>query len=129
MSNYSGLWDGVFGEQHQLINGLGNTERTLNRVFSGRNYDRLKVKELLLTLIGAAPGDTASATFTRVAARRDLNSNIQGGVVPMETVTVINRATTSADVTKLIGALNDTARPATYARDLSGNGGGGKLGY
>lgn len=131
MTNYSGLWNREYGEDHALLGDRAktNAHTALNRVFSGRNYDRASVKELLITLIDGDVGDTASASHKRVKARRDLSQNVQGGVVPIETHNAINRVTTSDDVDALVDALSFTSAPTTRPVDKSGNGGGAKLGY
>jgi hypothetical protein len=82
----------------------------------------LVLRRLLQTLTGAAPG--ATATQTKKQVKWDQGS--PGGVIPIETVTLINRATTAADVTALNSLFFRLPFPATYPADLSGNGGGGK---
>ncbi len=98
-------------------------------------------KELLLTLLGVAPGQTALATYARVqppvgpSATSPSVTGVgdMGGNVPIETVTVINRATTAADVTYLTDIINGEMVPGpsslTLVADASGNGGGGKVGW
>lgn len=130
MPSYSGLWNGVYGVNHSLLtNAMGNRRTAFNRVFSGRNYGRQELKQLIITLVNGAVGDNATAGHKRVAARRELDANVQGGKVPIETVNSISRNTTADDVTNLLAALNAKSSPNAYARDLSGNGGGGKLNY
>lgn len=92
-------------------------------------------KALWAALLGVAPGATALKTYQRVngpAATEGTgpfgNTGVGdlGGLVPIETVTVINRATLSSDVTYLTSIVNNDmlARGLTYAVDLSGNGAG-----
>lgn len=86
-------------------------------------------KRLLIALTGAASGGTATETYVRVQAVQALNSiTTNGGVVPMETVTQINRATTAGDITNL-KAMFARSPVATFPADVSGNSGGGKAGY
>jgi hypothetical protein len=52
-----------------------------------------------------------------------------GGLQPIETLNLINRASTAADITNLKAMINRSIVPASYAADASGNGGGGHAGY
>lgn len=98
-------------------------------------------KALLTALIGATSGGTASSTYKRrqppsgpsqttpaVTGVGDL-----GGAIDIETVTVINRATTAADISYLKNMFDGTMTPGpnsiTFQNDASGNGGGGKAGW
>lgn len=85
-------------------------------------------RRLLQALIGAASGGTATETYTRVQAVQALNSiTTQGGLIPMEVVTQINRATTATDITNVTDAI--TRSPiTTFPADVSGNGSGNGLG-
>jgi len=130
MVSYSGLWDNEYGEPHSLLtNTTGNADTVLAKHFANRIYDRAKVRELLVTLIAGAVGDTASTSHLRVQAERDLEANVQGGKRTIETFTEINRATTTADANNLVAALEQKNRPNPYPVDKSGNGGGNKLGW
>ena len=82
----------------------------------------LVLRRLLTTLLGAAPG--ATATETKKQVKWDQGS--PGGLIPIETVTLVSRPTTAADVTGLNALLFRNPFPASYPADLSGNGGGGK---
>jgi hypothetical protein len=100
-----------------------------------------EIKELMYTLITGAVGDTALATYARVQPPVGPSSAIpavtgvgdMGGNVPIETVTVINRATTAADATYLADMVNGEMQPGPSSlilvADASGNGGGGKAGW
>lgn len=92
-------------------------------------------KELILTLLGVAAGSTALSTYKRVGTPVSTSGTTpvptttgeMGGQVSIETVTVINRATTAADLTYLISVFDGTMSPGsgsaiTYVNDLSGNG-------
>lgn len=58
-------------------------------------------RALLSTLLGASAGSTATATLKRIShSQTEL-----GGVRPVETETLVNRATTAADDTELTAAL------------------------
>ena len=81
------------------------------------------IKELFDTVLGAAAGSAASASYKR--AKAETSSDVGGGSRVVETVTVISRNSTAADVTALKEmVVNVSRRPSTYPRDLSGNGGG-----
>ena len=129
MTSYSGLYNGRHGEAHSLLSTkTGNTETALARVFGKRPADRAVFRELMVTLIGAAAGGAASVNQLRVKSNADVNGNVQGGLRVIETKSLINRVTTAADVTNINNALQLSSQPTTYVDDLSGNGGGGKLG-
>lgn len=93
-----------------------------------------EIKELLDTLIGATAGGTALKTYARVAPPVATNQTVPqttgvgdlGGNVTIETITVINRATTAADVTYLKSMFNNDMLMASLPlqSDLSGNGAG-----
>jgi hypothetical protein len=82
----------------------------------------LSLRRLLTALVGVAPGATATQTKKQVQGQ----PGSPGGAVPIETITLINRATTAADVTGLNALLFRVPWPSSYPADLSGNGGGGK---
>lgn len=109
------------------FNGMTQADGAIARLlFNGPNR---VVRRLLLTLIGAASGSTATENRTRVQANQATGSiTTQGGVVPIETVALVNRATTAGDITNLDAILQRTPVPS-YSADASGNGGGGKLGF
>jgi len=81
------------------------------------------ITQILLTLLGAAVGGTATKTKKQVQGV----VGGYGGPIPIETITLVNRATTAADLAALQGLVNRVVFPASYPADLSGNGGGGKL--
>ena len=56
----------------------------------------LALREIMETLNGVAPGSTALKTVTQIANADDL-----GGARAIETVTLVNRATTAGDVTDI----------------------------
>lgn len=109
------------------FNGLTQYDGALSRLlFQGPN--RI-VRRLLIAMIGVAPGATATENRTRVTATPALGSiTTNGGLLPIETVALINRATTATDTTNLNAMITRTPAP-TYIADAGGNGGGGKLGF
>jgi hypothetical protein len=76
-------------------------------------------------LMGAVPGPTAQEFRYRV----QWTPGSLVGLMPIESVAYVNRATTANDDTQITALLDRATRPAVYAADLSGNGGGGKLHY
>jgi len=83
------------------------------------------VTQLLYTLLGATTGSTATKTKKQVQWQQ----GAPGGLIPIETINLVNRATTTADLTAFQALLTRQTFPATYAPDLSGNGGGGHVLY
>lgn len=108
-------------------------ETTIAKLYN-RNEMR-EQKELILTLLGVVAGSTALSTYKRVGTPISTSGAVpvptttgeMGGAVNIETVTVINRATTAADLTYLTSVFDGTMSPGsgaaiTYVNDLSGNG-------
>ena len=109
------------------FNGMTQVDGAISRLLR-QNRQRV-IRELLLTLIGAAAGDTALETRTQIKAKQAMNDPAMfGGIVELETVDLVNRATTAADITNLNAMISRTPVP-TYVADVSGVGGGGKLGW
>lgn len=132
MASYSGLYDGVHGSPHALLAdtvAIGNNATQLARVLARRPYGRGKLRELMLTLNGAAAGSSAVDTHKRVDWTPELDGVAGGGLVTIETFTNVSRVTTADDKSDIDRALALTSRPTTYVTERSGNSGGGKLGY
>lgn len=106
MATWSGLYNGVYGANHALQFSRNANQRGLRQ--SVRTQGQAVLKELLLTLIAGAVGDTAAASQSRTVIKNASPANIMGndGVVPVETETFINRATAAADATELAAVLN-----------------------
>jgi hypothetical protein len=73
-------------------------------------------REILRTLDGAAPGTTATKTLTRVEANVEL-----GGKRTVEVETLVNRATTAADVTETKADLLSLSARTTKAAQVNLN--------
>lgn len=132
MPAYSGLWNNEYNEDHSLLSSSvkkGNAETMVARQLSKRTYGRAALRELMITLTGAAAGSAALATHKRVEGVRELDDNLQGGLRPIETFEAVNRNTAAADETRIEAFLEQSSQPSTYATDAGGNGGGGKLGF
>lgn len=127
MAAYSGLWNGVHGENHALLVDKSGCEKQVNRVLRRSRYGARAFRELLVTLVNGAVGATAADTVAQRQAVADVNNNVQGGQVTISTRTVVNRATVAGDATALATALTHDSQPDTYPVDASGNGGGGAL--
>lgn len=104
------------------FNGITQVDDSLSKLLFDRG--NRAVRRLFLALIGAASGGTATENYTRVQATQALNSiTTNGGLVPIETVSQINRATTAGDVTNLVAAISRSP-VTTFPADVSGNGSG-----
>lgn len=145
MSGYAGFWE---------TTGDFLPYATLSRTFQGwRSKLEWQIAQLMgkqqyreqralfTALIGAAAGGTATSTYKRVKsplATSQATPDVTGvaalgGAIDIETVTVISRATTAADISYLKNIMDGTMYPGpssiTFQNDLSGNGGGSKAGW
>lgn len=77
---------------------------------------------ILFALLGAAIGQTAAQTKKQV--KWDQGS--PGGLIPIETINIVNRATNANDLLAWQSLISRVVQPSSYPPDLSGNGGGGK---
>lgn len=106
------------------FNGITQTDAALARIFrKGGQSKGVKAIWYALTLSGV--GSTATASYKRIQARQAFNTDM-GGAQPIETVSVMNRSVTTADITAFTSLMNRLVSPASYPADLSNNGGGGK---
>lgn len=105
------------------------------RIFKRNTYRGINA--LMIQLIGAAAGGTATATHKQVGAPNTgpeaavpqvTGIGDFGGNRDIETVTDVNRATTASDVTWLSKYVNDKLLEAGISYPaVVGSGGGGKL--
>lgn len=119
MPAWSALNDGFYGTPYVLPSNISAPESWLARWarIPGLRVD----KALMVQLLGAAPGNTVTVQSTRVKQTADPADIMNfGGKRTIETVTEINRATTSADATRLIAILNRLS-PLNMPVDKSGN--------
>ena len=115
------------------FNGLTQDDNRIANLFQGKSNQAIRM--LLISMIGAAPGGLATKSFKRITAQTGLDTitgpgavpgaNL-GGLVPIETVSYINRTNTVTDDNNLTAMLNRTHGPASYPADVSGVGGGSK---
>lgn len=113
---------------HVAFNGMTQVDGHLSRMLRRRGNRVLR--ELMLTLVEGASGAAALDRFTRVKAYQENASMYQGGgLIKMEVVDSINRNSAAADIVDVAASISRTVFPATYARDLSGNGAGHTAGW
>ena len=83
-------------------------------------------------LTGVVPGSSKANTQARVSAPAGLTQNEQlGGLRVVEVVNIQTGNTAASDVTYINALINDSVynqAPTSYPADLSGVGGGGKVG-
>lgn len=128
MAAWSGLFDNVFSDgPHALQFNKEADQRKIARLL--RRGANRPLRAIMKALTGSAVGaDTALVTRTRI----DHDPDALGGLRPVTTSDVINRVTTAADLAEVDDEVLFSASaiaPASYPADLSGNSGGGKLGY
>jgi hypothetical protein len=119
---WSGLFDGVYGSPYALQFPKNLPLRgVIAQLLLHRGLRR--DASVIMSLLGAAPGATATSSYTRVKAPNTGPSDIMknGGKVATETFVEINRATTAADVTELKTFLFDKNHNIAVAKDKGGN--------
>jgi hypothetical protein len=123
---WSNFWGGQ--DAYALQNNRPSRQRNIEKMFRGQSLR--VVKALMQGLIGATSGSNVTDTRKRIQAVQTLGSiDNLGGKQTVETVSLINRNTTAADVTNLKKYAGSRASyPSSYPVDKAGNGGGGKVG-
>ena len=138
VTGWSGLFNDVMGAPDvgaytQLpLAQNGNRSRVefeIARLF--KHETQREAKAALLALIGAAAGGTATSTYKRVSTPTGpsattpvpMQLDALGGNRTIDTVTVINRATTAGDISYLKDLFDGdlSASSITYPTDPSGN--------
>jgi len=89
-----GFWPANGVSSLASISGKGEERRFVAQNLGHRG--QMPQRALMVALIGVAPGATATKNLARITASSEL-----GGLRPIETVALINRATVAADVTEL----------------------------
>ena len=121
MAGWQGLWSNEANSVTGYATPTNNPDLARIRKVLAKPGNRNTATKLQ-ALIGAVAGGAQSRTRRRVAAVT--SGNIDSGPRTIETVTELSGVTTAADVTTLKAiTLPIVSRPATYPRDLSGNGG------
>lgn len=118
MTSYSGLFNGIHGEDYTIPFDYDSVNRQISRTFYKTRTGNRLYRELLDTLIGAAAGEAAADSYDRAAAIND-HSQL-GGQRAMETVTIVARNSTAADVT-MLKALIKEDRQAAFVPSLDGS--------
>lgn len=134
MPSYSGFWDTIGDAKPYapLINS-GPVDRQV--ALGLRRFASIRLREVIDTVTtGSSINGAAAVTYKRVkgdGAAGQGTSVIGGGLRDIETVTVIGSSATTnaADVARVDGLVDYSPAPASYAPDLSGNGGGGRLDF
>lgn len=109
-------------------------ERRISKLM--RKPQMAAIKAVMLALNGAAVGGAALATKPFVRAQDTSPGDVTavgelGGVRAVDIVNLINRVTVASDETyvdNLLTVRHGPVIPTGYPVDLSGNGGGGKVG-
>ncbi len=110
---------GLFGSSYSTIDGSNPRRTGVEQLFRKNGFR--SINELLITLIGTAAGGAALKQVKKVNATQQLNSFGNGGLITIDTEDIINRVSTSADITDLNLLLTTATAPATYVADASGN--------
>lgn len=126
-SNTLGSGDANVGATSGFVqkNGLAQYDDKMAKLLQTTGSSKV-IRALWRALTGAAAGGTATASQVRVQATQGGNTT---GLIPIETVSLVNRATTAADRTAFLALLDRVVYPSSYPADVSGNGGGGKVTY
>ena len=109
----------IFGTNYAPINNNFAGRKRIAQLFQKRGA--LKDRELMRTLLGVVAGSTATKSYVRVA--HVANSDL-GGKRTVETVNLVNRATTAGDVTDFaakILAFDSKPNASTYPRNVALN--------
>jgi len=126
MATWAGGWDYQFNQPYALINQKNNLAQWMSRLAAHRG--KRAFDAVLIALAGASPGANASYSYPLIDAVQAVNNYELGGKRTISQKSLINRATTAADVSYVGTIFNPSFAPATYPVDKSGNGGGGKTG-
>lgn len=130
-TGFSGFWQyhapaGQAGQYNFRF--ARNSLEYLAALSLGRNgYRKYRAQERALN--NGTPGATATDSYRRVQAVQAMNDGqLNGGLRPTQVVN--NNTTTTVAMQTAVNALiyDRIAKVITYPRDLSGNGGGGKVG-
>jgi hypothetical protein len=111
--------------------GRARTEMCISQLLAKGGFRGMR--RVIRVLTGAAPGSAAAESYTRVgtAEQASITGIGPGGLRSMETVAANSGNTTAAQETYIENLILDARfnqNPSSYPADLSGVGGGGKLG-
>lgn len=108
------------------FNGQTQDDDRISKVFRKSGLPKKALKQLFIQLIGGTAGTTGTGTTSYKQVKGQTGDNYTSNR-PIEITQIVNRTTTAADSLALEGMLSRLTAPATYPRDVSGNGGGGKV--
>jgi len=109
------------------FNGQSQSDHRIAQAFRKSGYAIKLFKTVFSNQIGNVAGTgSGQITYKRVLAT---NGDVPRSANLVETFLQPNRATTANDVNAFRGIINRVTAPATYPKDLSGAGGGGKVRY
>lgn len=112
----SGFWN----DAYSFIDGRAPIERGIARRFNKRGMR--DVRELMLELLGVAPGAAALEQFKRVTSGTAFSLTAFGGARTIETVDLVNRVTAAADDTTISArVLAYNSQPASWPVNKDGN--------
>lgn len=101
-----------WNDSYSFIQDQSSFRKQIARLFDRKQLR--KDRELIVELLGAAAGETASATLKRV----EHSTTELGGLRTIETETLVSRATTAGDDTELTADyFTYSSRPSTYPTD------------
>lgn len=109
-----GFWDANGVTTLTQIKGKGTQRRLAARALSKQSVMDLRAR--MTALDGVAPGALASKNYTRIA-----NSVELGGARAIETISLINRVTTAADVTLIEHDINTLTTNTTFGANPPAN--------
>lgn len=136
MPAYSGLWNGVYAENHSLQHNRAPTFRRVSQALRRRSLTVLR--EVIDTVAnGSSINGAAAVTYKQIAGDPLPGNAVSGGGRrTIENVTKVNASTTvgtpttavpNVSATQIDGLVDYKSAPATYPTDASGNGGGDAL--
>jgi len=96
------------------ISGEGEERRAVAKLLGHRSM--LPIREVWRALTGVAPGGLAQKNLTRISASPEL-----GGQRPIETVALVNRVTTAADVTEIVADFLTYTTRTTFGANPPAN--------
>jgi len=85
--------------------------------------------KILKTIFNAQIGNVVGVNTGPISYKRVLatNADVRPAAGLVETITQAGRGTTTADIAAFRGMISRAVAPTTYPKDVSGNGGGGKV--
>ena len=127
MGNATASVKGGFWEYNAVpsLTGVATTNAQKRRAAQAlATKGSMGLREIMETLDGVVAGSTAAKTLTRIASSDEL-----GGVRAVETETLVNRATTAADVTEINSDILSLTSKTTFGSSPVANGDGNPLGF